>query len=338
MTCFIDWRAASTAPDGLGTSIGNPWGDWLNVGETTPIEFIDTCYHALVCTMMREMAEAIGRKVEAENYRHRFNATKAAFNKAYVNSDGTLKVDTQTAYVLALWIKLLPDNIAPKAAVALAEKISKNGNRMATGFLGTRALLPALSANGQHDVAMQLFQSRQFPSWGYEVENGANTVWERWDSFTKEHGFNGAGGNQNAAMNSFSHYSFGAVMEWAYRVLAGIDTEGAGYKRIVIKPSPPSRNAKVSEGAPPMNWVRAEYNSARGKIISAWKMENEKFQLTVTIPPNTTAKIFVPATAAENVLENGQPIQSAQEVKFVRMDGSAALLEVGSGTYNFESK
>ncbi len=153
LTRFMDWRAANTTPDGLGVSIGNTWGDWLNVNESTPIEYIDTCYHALSCKMMSDMAEATGRKEEAAKYQNRFNNIKSAFNKAYVNHDGTLKVDTQTAYVLALWIGLLPEDVSPKAAETLAKKIAKNGNRMATGFLGTRALLPALSANGQHDLA-----------------------------------------------------------------------------------------------------------------------------------------------------------------------------------------
>ncbi|MBA4146624.1 MAG: family 78 glycoside hydrolase catalytic domain [Verrucomicrobia bacterium] len=337
MTRFMDWRAANTTPDGLGKSIGNTWGDWLNVNEKTPIEFIDTAYHALVCTMMSEMADALGRKGEAENYRKRFAKTKTAFNKAYVSNDGTLKVDTQTAYVLALWVGLLPEDKVTRAANTLAEKISKNGNRMATGFLGTRALLPALSANGQHDLAVQLFQSRQFPSWGYAVVNGANTIWERWDSYTEEHGFNGADGKQNAAMNSFSHYAFGAVMEWAYRVLAGIDTDGSGYKRIFIQPNPPSSNATTAKNAPQMNWVRAEYGSARGKITSAWKMNNGNFELNVTIPANTTAIVSLPTRAADAITEGGKPLKDAAGVKFLRVENDRAILEVGSGDYRFVS-
>ncbi|HZQ47034.1 MAG TPA: family 78 glycoside hydrolase catalytic domain, partial [Verrucomicrobiae bacterium] len=335
LTRFMDWRAANTTPDGLGVSIGNTWGDWLNVNEATPVEYIDTCYHALTCKLMVDMAEATSRKEEAAKFRARFDMIKAAFNKAYVIGGGRLKVDTQTAYVLALWIGLLPEDMAFKAAETLGQKIAKNGNRMATGFLGTRPLLPALSANGQHDLAVRLFQSRQFPSWGYEVINGANSVWERWDSYTKEHGFDGKDGKQNAAMNSFSHYSFGAVMEWAYRNLAGIDTDGAGYQRIIIQPGPPSAGSNPDNK--PVDWVKAEYTSARGKIAVAWKLHDGSFYLNAAIPANTTATVFVPAKSADDVSEGGKLIDRVNGVKFLRREGARVVLAVESGSYQFVS-
>jgi hypothetical protein len=151
-----------------------------------------------------------------------------------------LKVQTQTAHVLALAFGLVPADRVSMTADRLAARVASNGYRMATGFLGTRDILPALSQHGHFDLAVRLFQSRKFPSWGYEVVNGATTVWERWDSYTKEHGFNGAEGNQNASMNSFSHYAFGAITAWMFRDLAGIDTEGEGYRRIRIRPGVPS--------------------------------------------------------------------------------------------------
>jgi len=277
MTRFMDWRHASMTIDGLGANLGNPWGDWLNVNEDTPIEYVDTCYHAYVCQLMAEMADAISRPVEAANYRARRAKIQAAFTKAYRKADGTLTVNTQSAYVLALWIGLLPAKDTASATAALVARIAQNDHRMATGFLGTRALLPALSGAGQHDLATRLFQSRKFPSWGYEVSNGANTVWERWDSFTAEHGFNGSAGNQNAAMNSFSHYAFGAVMEWAYRDLAGIDTLGAGYRQILIRPRVPT--AGSNPDLQPINTVKAHYDSIHGRIASLWKKESGKFYL-----------------------------------------------------------
>jgi alpha-L-rhamnosidase len=335
MTRFMNWRAASTTPEGLGVSIGNPWGDWLNVNETTPIEFIDTCYHALTCRLMAEMAEATERKLEAANYRTRFDAVQAAFNKACVSADGTLKVDTQSAYVLALWVGLLPQNCAAQAAARLAEKIVKNEFRMATGFLGTKPLLPVLTAHGHHDLAVRLFQSRRFPSWGYEVLNGATTVWERWDSFTREHGFEGLSGQQNASMNSFSHYAFGAVTEWMFRDLAGLDTDGPGFQRLIIKPGPPAPGSNPDVA--PIHWARAEYDSIRGRIVSAWKREGERFELEVTLPANTTATVFVPAKSAEAVTESGQPLAAAEGVKFLRMEGDRAVLAVESGRYRLAS-
>jgi alpha-L-rhamnosidase len=335
MSRFMEWRFASTTPEGLGTSLGNPWGDWLNVNESTPVEFIDTCYHALDCALMAELADAIGRPLEAATYRARRAKTQAAFTKTYAKPDGALTIDTQSAYVLALSVGLIDGKQIPAAAARLVGKIAKNDHRMATGFLGTKSLLPALSASGAHDEAVRLFQSRKFPSWGYEVSNGANSVWERWDSFTKEHGFNGANGNQNSAMNSFSHYAFGAVMEWGYRVLAGIDTDGAGYRRIVIRPRPPTPGSNPDQT--PINWVKADYESINGRIASAWKLENGVLTLDATIPANTTASIFLPGATADRATEGGVALTSGKisGVRSIAAEPEALRVEVGAGSYHF---
>ena len=195
------------------------------MNEKTPIDYIDTAYFAYSTKLMAEMAQAIGKTKEAAEYRELFGKIKAAFNQKYVKPDGALAVDTQTAYALALYMDLLPDNLRAAAGARLAKKIQDNDTRMSTGFLGTRPLLPVLSATGQYDLAVRLLQSRKYPSWGYEVEQGATTIWERWNSYTKDKGFGGA---QNAAMNSFAHYSFGAVCEWMFSQLAGIQTRRAG--------------------------------------------------------------------------------------------------------------
>ena len=335
MSRFMEWRAATSGSDGLGVSIGNTWGDWLNVGESTPIEFVDACYHALDCKLMAEMAAALGRKLEAGNYRNRFDTIRAAFNKAYVTNGAALTVDSQTAYVLALWIGLLPEKSAAKSAAILAEKIARNDYRMTTGFLGTKPILPALTGAGQHDLAVRLFQSRKFPSWGYEVSNGASSVWERWDSFTKEHGFDGQNGKQNASMNSFSHYAFGAVIEWAFRDLAGIDTDGPGFKRILLRPGPPAPGSNPD--VQPIDWVKAEYDSIHGRIVSQWKRGTGRFELNVTIPANTTATVFLPASNQAGITEGGRGLAGIEGVKFLRMEGDRAVLEIESGSYRFES-
>jgi alpha-L-rhamnosidase len=335
MTRFMDWRKRS-APEGQGVSLGNTWGDWLNLGENTPIEFIDAAYFALDVQLMAQMAKAIGRNDESDQYRNLCAKVTARFVQDYFNADGTLKVDTQTAHVLALAFGLLPESLRQPTADRLAEKITKNGYRMATGFLGTKPLLPVLTAHGQNDLACRLFQSRQFPSWGYEVINGATTVWERWDSFTKEHGFNGLSGNQNASMNSFSHYSFGAVMEWAFRDLAGIDTGGPGFRQIVIRPNPPT--PRSNPDLEPIRWVKAEYESVRGRIASQWKRAGDGLELEVTVPANAGATVFVPARSAQAVTESGKPLSRAEGVTFLRMEGDRAVLHVESGHYRFATE
>jgi alpha-L-rhamnosidase len=335
LTRFMEWRKLR-APDFRGRKDGNSWGDWLNVKETTPLEFVDAAYFALDARLMAEMAAAIGRESEAGAYRQLHESIRGVFQADYLKPDGKMAVDTQTAYALAIGFRLVPDEQVPGLAATLAGKIESNDTRMRTGFLGTKSLLPALTAGGQHDLGVRLFQSRRFPSWGYEVVNGATTVWERWDSYTKEFGFNGADGNQNASMNSFSHYSFGAVMEWGFRNLAGIDALEPGYRRIAIAPRPPS--AKAGLDPAPLSWVKASYDSIRGRISSAWRREGDRWILEVSIPANTTGVVRVPAASLQAVTEGGRPLDRVPGVKLLDAAEGRLAVEVGSGDYRFETR
>lgn len=339
MVRFMDWRQRSSK-DFLGVVHGNEWGDWLSIGEKTPIDFIDTVYFAYSAELMADMANAINRKAEADQYRRLFENIRKAFNKKYVHSDGSLSVDTETAYALTIYVNLLDEGGRMKAGKILADKIARgetsDRSGMTTGFLGTRPLLLALTGTGQNDVAMKLFKSRKFPSWGYEVEQGATTVWEHWDSYTKAHEFEGEDGNQNASMNSFSHYSFGAVGEWMLGDLAGIRSDGPGYKKIIIWPSPPPRS--VAQQGEPIDWVNAHYDSIRGRITSNWRITKDSFELKIEVPPNTTATVVMPATDPDLIFENGLSLSKAKGVKFQGMAGDKAVLAVQSGVYNFSSK
>ena len=190
-----------------------------------------------------------------------------------------------------------------------------------------------LSATGHHDLAGQLIQSRKFPSWGYEIEQGATTIWERWNSYTKGQGF---GGEQNASMNSFSHYAFGAVGEWMFFQLAGIDSDTPGYKHIVLRPTPQTPGSNPERKT--IDWVKAHYDCIQGRIVSQWKLANGVFELEATIPANTTATVYLPAVSAESVREGGKPIAAVKGVEFVRMEKGRAVLRVGSGKYRFAAR
>jgi alpha-L-rhamnosidase len=332
MVKFIKWRQ-SESKDFLGVTHGNDWGDWLALNEKTPLDYIDTAYFAYSTRLMSDIAQALGKAKEADEYRELFANIKMSFNKKYVKPDGTLTVDTQTGYALALSMDLLPDDLRAKAGSRLAQRIVANDSLMGTGFLGTKALLPALSSVSQQDLATRLFQSHKYPSWGYEIEQGATTIWERWNSYTKEDGF---AGGQNAAMNSFSHYSFGAVCEWMFSNLAGIDSDGAGFKKIIIRPMPPS--PKSNPDHKPIDWVRAHYDSIHGRIATSWKREEDQFKLEVTIPPNTTATVYLPASDSAAISESGGDLAKANGLKLLRMEDGRAVLAIDSGQYKFAAK
>ena len=336
MVKFIEWRKA-TSKDFLGINHGNDWGDWLSFGGKTPLEFIDTCYFAHSTKLMADMAEAIGKKSEADAYRELLGNIKRAFAGKYLKPDGSLAVDTQTAYALSLFVDLIPADLRAKSGKILADKLSKgetaDNSGMTTGFIGTRPLLPVLTSVGEHDLAVRHFQSRKFPSWGYEVEQGATTIWERWNSFTKDKGF---GGEQNASMNSFAHYSFGAVCEWMFSTLAGIDTDGVGYQHIILKPSPATQGSNPARET--INWVKAHYDSIHGRISSQWRCQGERFEFETTIPANTTATVFLPAKAADEVKLDGKPLAKVAGVKCLRVEAGRVVLSVPAGKYRFVSR
>lgn len=339
MVRFMDWRI-STSINYLGINHGNGWGDWVSFGNPTPIEYVDTVYFAYSANLMSQMAAAIGKTKESEKYCKLFENIRTAFNQTYVKPDGSLTVDNQTAYALALYMDLLPVQLRVPAGKILADKLrsgeTRDNSGMTTGFLGTRPLLPVLTSVGQNDLAVKHFQSRKFPSWGYEVDQGATTIWEHWNSFTKAYGFGGPDGKQNASMNSFSHYSLGAVCEWMINDLAGIQSGGPGYNEIVIHPHPPMPGTNPDQK--PINWVKAHYDSIHGRITSNWRLTNDKFELETEIPANTTATVYLPAASLDKITESGRPLEKAAGVKYIRNENDRVVLAVGAGSYRFEVK
>jgi len=338
MVKFMDWRK-STSTNYLGIVHGNYWGDWLSFAHT-PFDYVDTVYFAYSANLMSQMAAAIGKTDEATAYQDLFQNIKKAFDKKYLNPDGLLAVDTQTAYALALYMDLIPSDLRGRSGKILADKLrageTADNSGMTTGFLGTRPLLPVLTSVGENDLAVKHFQSRKFPSWGYEVEQGATTIWEHWDSYTKANGFGGMDGKQNAGMNSFAHYSFGAVCEWMINDLAGIQSDGAGYDKIIIHPHPPAPGSNPERQ--PIDWVKAHYDSIHGRITSNWKLAKNKFELEVEIPANTTATVYLPASSAEKITEGGKALTKVVGIKFLRMENGCAALAVEPGKYIFKSK
>ncbi|MBW1644525.1 MAG: family 78 glycoside hydrolase catalytic domain, partial [Deltaproteobacteria bacterium] len=229
MKRFMDYLER-TSTNYLRFPKGNCWGDWQALGAQTPQDLIATAYYAYDARLMAEMASVIGNGRDSGQYSLLADNIKNAFSQAYVTSHGRVKGDTQTAYALAIYMKLLPDKMIGVAGERLVELIKKKNWHISTGFLGVKHILPALSETGHSAVACRLLENRTYPSWGYSIANGATTVWERWDSYTKHRGF------ENPEMNSFSHYAFGSVCEWMFSSMAGIDTDGAGFKRIIIRP------------------------------------------------------------------------------------------------------
>jgi alpha-L-rhamnosidase len=303
------------------------YGDWLSIQADTPKDVLATAYFARSTKLVAEIAEALGKKEDARKYQQLFEDIRKAFNDAYVSADGRIKGDTQTVYVLALAFDLLPQEKRDQAVEYLVDNIRDHNWRLSTGFVGTKDLMGTLTRFGKTDVAYQLFHSDAFPSWGFSIKHGATSIWERWDGWTPEKGF------QDPGMNSFAHYSFGAVGEWMLKTIGGIDSDGAAYDRIVIHPQPGGH----------VTWAKATYNSIHGPITTAWRImpdsrPNREFRLYVTIPANTTATVYVPAKDAESISEGRKRAAQAQGVRFVNMQDSTAVFEVGSGTYHFVSQ
>ncbi|NBV86789.1 MAG: alfa-L-rhamnosidase, partial [Verrucomicrobia bacterium] len=332
MSRFMAFREATSAGY-QGSVFGNGWGDWLNLKDPTPLEYIDAAYFAHTARLMEEMAEATHRFVEARHFREVHEEVRKVFCDKYLTKEGTLNVASQTACVLALQFELIPGQNRAAVAEQLTQLLNGSGFKMTTGFLGTKFLLPALTAAGKQSLAMRLFQSREFPSWCHPVVNGATSVWERWDGFSKQNGF---GVNNDAALNSFNHYSFGAVAQWMFQSLAGIDTDGAGYKKFTLKPATPF--TATSGDAETIHWVRASYLAPSGMIKAEWSLTADKYQYGVSVPPNTTATLYLPSRALDAVTVNRQTLDTAEGVQFLQFEEGYTVCTLEPGTYHFVSQ
>jgi alpha-L-rhamnosidase len=303
---------------------GSNWGDWLSVDEVTSDDFIASAYYAYCASLMKEMAAALGKDEDAKHYQSLFEHIREAFAGKYILANGQTLEETQTSYALALYFNLYPEGLAQKGADRLAEKIIQNGNKFSTGFLGTKHVMLVLATYGYDDLAYRLFKQTEYPSWGYSVVNGSTSIWERWNSYTKNPDKNS---QLNMAMNSFSHYAFGSVTEWMFIYGLGIDSEGAGFRKITIKPS-------VSDE---MKFMKGSYESINGTIASAWELKGKKLDLQVEIPVNTTARIHIPTSKSASVKENGKPVSKVPGIKIVDANDHETILEVGSGQYEFSA-
>jgi alpha-L-rhamnosidase len=311
----------------------NDYNDWLN-GDTlilqgyprgisaVPNELFATAFFAHSTEIVAKMAAVLGRKAEAAAYSRLFEGVKVAFNKAYVAADGHIRGDTQAGYALALHFNLLDAAIRPKATEHLLRAIAKYRDHPSTGIQTTHRMLLELSRNGHHEDAWRLVNLRTVPSWGYMVEMGATTIWERWDGYVKGRGF------QDPGMNSFNHWAFGSVGEWVWRELVGInpDDQQPGYKHFLIHPRPCGDLA----------WAKARYDGIRGPIVSEWRIAGGQILLHVEVPANTTATVIVPTSSPAAVSEGGKARGvGAGVTPLGPMAEGGAAFAIASGRYDF---
>ena len=292
------------------------FGDWLSINADTPRDLIGTAFFAYDAYLMGEIAEVLGHTDDARKYRALYGEIKDVFQARFLKggsqtaaakasrldlsqadaiSRGNLEVidygpvtsdvfdtdlftPTQTAYVLALHFGLLPEALQALAADELVADIERRDLHLSTGFVGAPYLPHVLSAHGKTDTAFKLLAQTSWPSWVYSVTQGATTIWERWDGWTEERGF------QDAAMNSFNHYAYGSIGAWLYQNVAGLEPGLPGYKHIVIKPQPGGS----------LTWTHASLASPYGQIAVSWRLEGETLKLEVIVPPNTTATLKPP--------------------------------------------
>jgi alpha-L-rhamnosidase len=324
---FYRFVHASATKDGNLLEEGrSSWfsGDWLNlegVDRLAEHRVIATAYFAEDTRMMAEMAAAIGETADAAEWAALVPRIRAAFTAAYRRPDGSIEMGTQTVYAMALGMDLIADPAARAlTAKRFVEKLAADDFHLKTGFLGTPWLLPALSKIDRDDLAMRLLLNEDYPSWGFEIRMGATTMWERWNSLRADGQFG------PVDMNSFNHYAYGAVADWMFQHLGGVEIIEPGYKRFRVAPL---------VGHPGLDSARCQLRTPRGLISVEWARSETGLKLNVTVPANTSAEIVVPAKTVESVRESGKPVELAAGIVSAVAENDRVRLNVGSGHYEF---
>jgi alpha-L-rhamnosidase len=329
---LVRWmeQQESTSRDGVRAYPGSTtscFGDWLALDGSegskggTPHDLIGCAFFAHAAELAARMARALGERKAEERYLRLRKKIGDAFQRQFMTPSGLLVSGTQTAAVLALQFGLVPDALRSLVADSLEADIQRRGMRLSTGFLGTPFLQHVLTSEGRHETAAALLLQTQWPSWLYAVTQGATTIWERWDGWTAEKGF------QTPAMNSFNHYAFGAIGEWLISRVAGIasDPDAPGMKRIILQPRP----------VPGLDRVAAWVDTGWGRVESEWRREGDGFAWDVTVPANTEALARIPCKTPGELREGGRPLQKAQGVEVIgRTFGEQACM-LAAGRYRF---
>ncbi len=306
---FGDWLFYSPQPDDGGRA------------ALTDKYLIAQCFWAHSTQLLINAAKVLQKTDDITFYSNELEKIKEAFKNEYVTPNGGLVSSTQTAYVLALQFDMLPENLRQQAVDRLVVNINNYDKHLTTGFLGTPYLCHVLSRFGKTELAYKLLLTETYPSWLYPVKMGATTIWERWDGIKPDGSF------QTPGMNSFNHYAYGAIGDWMYRVVAGIDTEtnAPGYRKIRIEPHIEKR----------LTHATANLQTYYGNVGSSWKVEDNKINYAIEIPANTTATLVIPTQNLNNVTENGKALSSNKDIKSVSFNKGIVTLLLGSGKYSF---
>jgi len=309
---------------------GFDFGDWLfyrpdddNDGRAAVTDkyLIAQCFYAHSTQLLINAAKVLGKTDDVDFYTGLLKKIKEAFLKEYITPNGRLVSGTQTAYVLALNFDMLPEDLRAQAAARLAENITSYNDHLTTGFLGTPYLCHVLTRFGYDSVAYKLLLQKTYPSWLYPVTMGATTIWERWDGEKPDGTF------ETPGMNSFNHYAYGAIGDWMYRNMVGLDTyeDGVGYKHIKIKPH-------IGGG---LTFASASLDCYYGKVSNSWKIEDGKILMDVTIPANTKATIYLPSVNADKITESGNPLSAVKAITVQDAKDGYLIVNSGSGEYHF---
>lgn len=307
------------AEDGVLWNTGFHFGDWVALDAkegsyfgATPNDLTATAYYAYSTNLLVKTARILGKDEDAEEYSKLHSSIVEAFRNEFFTPNGRLAAPTQTAHILSLMFELVPDEYKPRTIQGLIKLLDDNDGHLVTGFLGTPYFCHVLSQNGKLKEAYDLLLKEDYPSWLYQVKMGATTIWEHWDGIKPD------GSMWSPDMNSFNHYAYGAIADWLYGVVAGIDTDPdkPGFKRTLVRPQPGGG----------LTYAQAEYVSVYGKISIKWAIEDGNMVVDVTVPHNTTAHVVLPGAIPDTIESDGVTFTSC-------CGGSEA--EVGSGIYRF---
>ena len=351
MSRYIDYLSTTVNKDtGLSTEIA--LGDWLGPQYAQlGTAFLVTAYHIYDLEIMTKVAKVLGKTKDAEEFAKMRNERKAFFNSKFVNGDHKTMAftsrargippewkvaDTQTSYAVGLALGAFNDENIPYMEKNLAESVRRKNPddagvmrpeySLMTGFVGTSWISQALTEHGSPDLAYRQLQNDQYPSWLYPIDQGATSIWERLNGYTTENGFGG-----NNSMNSFNHYSFGAVGHWMMAYSLGIsrDENAPGFKHFILRPEPDPTGE--------MTWAQGYYDSMYGRITSDWKIDKGVLTYRATVPANTTATLYLPASQESGVRESGKEIADSGGIRLVKFEHGKAVYELSSGDYTFTS-